>query len=84
MTFFKIILVFILIYLLFSILIRYVFPYLIKRHFRKTQEKFYGKSTESKKRKKEGAVNIDYDPNNNNKKNGDDLGEYVDYEEIKE
>lgn len=87
MLLFKIILILIALYYLFYLGFRYVFPWLLKRYIRKTQEKFYGKSSQqgkSKKQKKEGEVNIDYVPEDEKKKKDSDLGEYVDYEEIED
>lgn len=87
MLLFKIILILIALYYLFYLGFRYVFPWLLKRYIRKTQEKFYGNRTQqsrNNKSKKEGEVNIDYMPDNGKKKKSSDLGEYVDYEEIED
>ncbi len=54
----------------------------MKRHIRKTQEKYYGAQNNQNK-KKEGEVNIDYVPKDEKGKN-DNLGEFVDYEEIED
>jgi hypothetical protein len=85
----KIILGIILFYYLFLLFFRYIVPYLLKRHIRKTQEKYYGSGPDvnNKEKKKEGNVNIDYVPGKekkNAKNKGDDLGEFVDYEEIED
>ena len=44
---------------------------------------YYGQNTDFQK-KKSGKVNIDYSPDKNKKEKNDHLGEYVDYEEIKD
>ncbi len=63
---------------------RYVFPWLLKRFINKQQEKFYNQtqSGNSRTERQEGEVKITGAPQRSSKK--DDLGEYVDYEEIKD
>ncbi len=82
MTLLKIILVLILAYYLFKLFLRYVFPFLVKRYVNRAQQQFY-KQQAGNTRKKSGEVNIDFTPENSNKKKND-LGEYVDFEEIDE
>ncbi len=81
MTFLKIILAIVVIYYLFYLIIKYLFPYLLRRHIRKTHEKYYG-NKENKKKK--GEINIDYVPDKDKQKKDNDLGDYVDYEEIED
>tara|TARA_R110002049_G_scaffold122342_5_gene277189 strand:+ start:3699 stop:3980 length:282 start_codon:yes stop_codon:yes gene_type:complete len=80
----KTIAIFFAVYYGFKFLAKYVFPWLLKRFINKQQEKFnqqYG-STTSDRKTNEGEVKITSAPNKINRK--DDLGEYVDYEEITE
>lgn len=75
----------IIIYVIFRLLIRYVFPFIVKRYLKRFQNNFYEQNPHLKnqQQKKEGEVNIEHDPSKNSKKKGnDDIGEYVDYEEV--
>jgi len=66
---------------------KYLFPYLLKRFIKKTQEKFqnFQQGTNAPERRKEGEVKVDYMPPQT-KKSGfnPDSAEDVDYEEVKE
>ena len=85
MTFLKLILGFILLYYFFVVVIRYVIPWLFRRQVKKAQERFYGQAGPDPQKKRQGEVNFDYDSSGKGrKKKDDDLGEYVDYEEIKD
>ena len=84
MTFLKIILAFVLFYYLFVVVIRYVVPYLLRRQFRKTQENFYRRANQNENKSREGDVNFGFNKDKKSSKKDDDLGEYVDYEEIKD
>lgn len=80
----RIILTFILIYLIFRILTTYVFPWLVRWYLRRFQNRFYRDNPwhqQQQQHKKEGEVNISGAPPKSKK---DQLGEYVDFEEIKE
>ena len=81
---FKFIFWLIVIYLLFRLLVRFVFPFLVRYFVKKSQDKFYEQNPNIRK-KKEGEINIDYIPDKNKKekKCKPDEGEYVDYEELK-
>ena len=83
---FRTILILVLIYFGFKIIVRLLAPFLIKFVAKKAEQRFgrqYGQSQRQKNEpvKKEGEVSIDKVPNikNSNK----DLGEYIDYEEVK-
>lgn len=76
----RLILWIIIIYILFRLLVRYVFPFLVRYFVKKSQDKFYEENPNIR-RKKEGEVSIDYVPEKDKKKK-DDEGEYVDYEEV--
>ncbi len=78
-----------LIYYGFKVLARYIFPLFIKNFVRKAQENInrqqgYVDPEEAKKR--EGEVNIESKASQNTAKepNKQGLGDYVDFEEIKE
>ena len=79
----RFILIIFLIYYFFQLLISYVIPFFLKRYITKKQNTYYGQNTDFQK-KKSGKVNIDYSPDKNKKEKNDHLGEYVDYEEIKD
>ena len=92
-SFLNFILILILIWLLFSLFIRYVFPrllvYWVKRKQKKMMEQMGinpddldKKAKKAKKDKKEGEVSIDKKPDKDKKGSSDNVGEYVDFEEI--
>lgn len=78
----------IVIYFLFRFLGRYILPWLIKRYIKKSQQKFYKQNPEAdpgfqkKQKKKEGDVNIKTGKKKKHNQEKEELGEYVDYEEI--
>lgn len=80
--FVRLILWIIIIYIVYRVLVRYIFPFLVRYFIKNSQEKFY-RENPNIRRKKEGEVSIDYSPKKNNNKDNltDDIGEYVDYEE---
>ncbi|MDZ7741840.1 MAG: hypothetical protein U5Q03_08855 [Bacteroidota bacterium] len=84
MTFFKIILILGLIYFASVFIIRYLLPWFIKKQFNKARENFYGDAGNRQDHKTEGDMNIRYKKDKDQKKKDEDLGEYVDYEEIKD
>lgn len=79
---FRFILWILIFYLLFRVLVRYVFPFLLRYFLKNSQEKFYRDNPDVRK-KKEGEVSIKHPSESNKhvKKAKDDLGEYVEYEE---
>jgi hypothetical protein len=89
MSLLRTLLILAIIYYGFKVLARYIFPLFLKSFVRKAQENFerqqgYVDPDEAKKR--EGEVNIkatsQEQPNNESAK--DELGDYVEFEEIKE
>jgi len=86
MTLLRVIAVFILIYLAFRVITMYVMPWLLRKFIERHRKKFYGDNyhgrRSSKKKSKEGDVHV----KQKQKKqiSSDDLGEYVDYKEIKD
>ena len=85
MEFLNILFIIILIIIAFRLLMRYVFPYLLLRYFKKKQDEFMGRGQDNQKpRRKPGEVNIDYKPEKSDKSTLDDVGEYTDFEEIED
>lgn len=74
------ILIIILIYYGVKLFARYVLP-LLARYFIRRSQKAYQKQHEQPK-KKMGEMNVEYQPEK--KKEMNDLGEYIDYEELKD
>ncbi len=69
------------------LLTKYIFPYIIRRVVRKAQEQFgqFGQDRQDKDQRKEGEVKVDYVPPEAKKsKFNPESTEDVDYEEIKE
>lgn len=69
-------------YYLFKLLVRYLFPWIVKRYLKYFQNKFYEQNPQArpKQSKDEGKVKVDYEPKQDSK--SDNIGEYVDYEEV--
>jgi len=65
---------------------RYVLPFVLRYYMKRFSKKFYERTNnddyEQAYNKKEGEVKVDYS-NDQKKKQNTDIGEYVDYEEIK-
>lgn len=85
--FINFILILILIWLGFSLFIRYVFPRLllfwVKRKQKQMMEQMGMKPEDMKGQKnKEGDVNIDQAPKKDKKGSIENMGEYVDFEEV--
>ena len=73
---------FILIYMLFRIVAKYLLPHLIKYYLKKFQQKFYQQNPHIDPNRKEGETNIDFVPESKSKTSSENIGEYIDYEEI--
>jgi hypothetical protein len=85
-TFLTVVFVFILFYYAFRLFFRYGLPWLLARHIRKQQQKFYGAAGQTQgnaRKRKEGEVKIK-NVRQEKKKNDGDFGEYVDFEEVDE
>ncbi len=81
----KFILFLFLVYIIGKILLRYVFPYLIKWWLRRIAKKMNPEAFEkpSGKNRKEGDITIKDVPDpSKNKTKPEDKGEYIDYEEL--
>ena len=87
--FLNFIMILILIWLGFSLFIRYVFPRLllfyVKRKQKKMMEQMGIKHEDMKEKKgREGDVSIDSSPGKDKKGSTENMGEYVDYEDVDE
>lgn len=77
LNFLRTLLIFVGVYYAFRLIFRMLIPFLLKR----MAKKYQGNNTTNTQRKT-GDVHINRD--SNKKKSSDNLGEYVDYEEVKE
>ena len=77
---FRVILIIVLIYYVFKLLGRYVFPYLLRNYINKQQQKYNQYQQQNEPQRKEGEVYIKKKPKSDSKDLDD--GEYVDYEEV--
>jgi hypothetical protein len=70
---------------LIRLLIRLIFPLVLKNMFSKMQQTAAdpGQQQQQRRRAPEGSVNIDYVPPQAKKGNADKLGDFVEYEEVK-
>lgn len=70
---------------LIRIILRLVFPLLLKNMFGKMQQQANGGPAPRRSQKPEGSISIDYMPPQPKPKQGnaDKLGDFVDYEELK-
>lgn len=85
MALIRLALILLLIYLLVKLFTRYLLPYILKRFIRKTEERFKQQRKQYEDRdKKVGDIHIEYDSKKHGAKKTDNLGEYVDYEEVEE
>jgi|GEM_PF-293065 len=87
--FLNFIMIIVLIWLGFSLFIRYIFPRLlllwVKRKQKAMMEQMGVKPEDMKEKKsKEGEVNIDQVPQKDKKGSIENMGEYVDFEEVDE
>lgn len=81
----KTLLIIALVYYLFRLTTRFIFPFLLKYFIGKTQRDFgnWENGDEQQHKKKEGEISIDYvSRKDKNKKDKSDEGEYVDFEEV--
>ena len=65
------------------LLIRLIFPVMIKNMFGNMQQQAANANQQQRQTKPEGSISIDYMPKKEKKGNPDKLGDFVDYEEIK-
>ena len=80
-AFFNFIFTVLVIVVAFRIFFFYILPWLLKRKIQKMQDGFGQQSPENSKRK-EGEVHFDKSQNNVKTVGKEDVGEYVDFEEV--
>ncbi len=86
LSMYKILATFILIYLIFRILTTWVFPGIVKWYLKRYKDRFYRENPHlrpDEHQKQEGDIHIRYKKDHNRPDSGK-IGEYVDYEEIKD
>jgi len=84
MVLIKFILITIIILWVIRILIRLIFPMVLKNMFSNVQQQAANAQNGQRyDRKPEGSISIDYMPKQEKKGNADRLGDFVDYEEVK-
>jgi len=82
----RLILIILLIYAVFSFIMRYVVPSMMRKYLNDFQKQFTGQNQatrEDQNLKKEGDISITYVEKDKNKTHNPDDADYVDYEEIK-
>jgi predicted Holliday junction resolvase-like endonuclease len=88
MALLRLFITFVLIYLAFRVITMYLVPMLVRWYIRRFQRKFYEQNPHLRQEKEtrhgKTRVIIPDDQQKQDKKPSDDIGEYVDYEEIKE
>ncbi|CAM4104100.1 hypothetical protein SAMN06265348_103421 [Pedobacter westerhofensis] len=65
------------------LLLRLVFPMVLKSVFGKMQEQQAAQNNPNSSTKPEGSISIDYVPPQQKQGNADKLGDFVEYEEVK-
>lgn len=78
----KFILITLLIFYILRVILRLVFPMVLRSMFAKVQQQARNQS-EQHSAKPEGAISIDYMPPKTKTGKADKLGDFVDYEELK-
>jgi hypothetical protein len=84
---FRVLFILIIAYYIFRLLVRYVFPFILKNYLKKAQKKFYEANPHldpEPEKQNEGEVKVKSKTQQNSKSKENDFGEYVDYEEIKD
>ena len=76
----KTLLIFVLVYTIFKYLMRLFAPFIVKSIAKKAEAHFRNQSAPKPPNQKEGEISIDKMPNS--KTSNNDVGEYVDYEEV--
>ncbi len=74
----------ILIYILFRVIGKYLLPFLLKYYVKRFQRKFYHPPPHTDPNRKEWDTNVEFTSDDKTKKskNIENIGEYIDYEEI--
>ena len=76
----KTLLIFLLVYTVFKYLMRLMAPFIVKSIAKKAEVHFRNQTTPRPPTQKEGEISIDKMPNS--KSSNNNVGEYVDYEEV--
>lgn len=76
----KTLLIFVLVYTVFKYLMRLMAPFIVKSIAKKAEAHFRNQTTPRPPTQKEGEISIDKMPNS--KSSNNNVGEYVDYEEV--
>ena len=76
----KTLLIFLLVYTVFKYLMRLMAPFIVKSIAKKAEAHFRNQTTPRPPTQKEGEISIDKMPNS--KSSNNNVGEYVDYEEV--
>jgi hypothetical protein len=79
----KFLLIAVIILWIIRILVRLIFPVMLKSVFGNMQQQAANGGQQQRSSKPEGSISIDYMPKKDKKGNADKLGDFVDYEEIK-
>ncbi len=85
--FLRVLFILIIVYYVFRLLVRFVFPFLVKRYLNNFQKKFYDANPHldpNQSTSKDGEVKVKRKSSDDRKGKTDDFGEYIDYEEIKD
>lgn len=83
-NFLRTILIILVVYYVLKVIMRFAFPYILKNFMGKVEKKFQeqqGQQQSNQQRTKVGETVIDKAPNTHRKSN-DNVGEYVDYEDV--
>lgn len=80
----RLLLIILIIYAIYRILARYVFPFAVRYYLKRMEREFYNRNPHlrDEPKKKEGDVTIEQQPGKTKGKISDDTGEYVDYQDI--
>jgi hypothetical protein len=84
---FRVLFIIIIVYYIFRLLVRFVFPFILKNYLKKAQRKFYDANPHldpEPDKQNEGEIKVKSKSQQDTKSKDQDFGEYVDYEEIKD
>lgn len=82
---FRFILFILALYLIFKASVRWLFPWLVKRYMDKVKRNYQQTNPGYNEQKpNEGAVHIKHTTGNKRTPNANNVGEYIDFEEVKE
>jgi hypothetical protein len=87
MGFIRFVFIVIIVYYLFKLVARYIMPYLLSLFIKRAQDKMMGNvssNSGAKSSKKEGEVSVKSKPQKSAKANKENIGDYVDFEDVEE